>query len=137
MQAPIVEIKNTYDYLRGLGFSEEEIYENLIIVLYPISRLQPKLTELIEWKEANDENKKISDVEVRKISNSKLLSLCVYFIETEYHYTGDGLFEIQKIEKHDDLSGKPVVFTEPTKSSSHYRYGQKPKSLKKAQVAVE
>jgi hypothetical protein len=137
MQAPIVEIKNTYDYLRGLGFSDEEIYENLIIVLYPISRLQPKLTELIEWKEANDENKKISDVEVRKISNSKLLSLCVYFIETEYHYTGDGLFEIQKIEKHDDLSGKPVVFTEPTKSSSHYRYGQKPKSLKKAQVAVE
>lgn len=131
LQAPIVEIKNTYDYLRGLNYTDQEIYENMIILLYPISRLQPKLTELMEWKEENDDTRKISDVEVRKISNSKLLMLCVYFIECEYHFTGDGVFELQKFDKNQE----PLIITEIPKKASNYRYGQKPK--KAAQVALE
>lgn len=124
----MLKLKNTYDFLRGLNYTVKEIFENLIILLYPISRLQPKLTELIEWKEENDENRKISDVEVRKISNSKLLMLCVYFIECEYHFTGDGVFEVQKFDKHQE----PLIMTEPPKNTSNYRYGQKTKKVAQA-----
>lgn len=133
LQAPIVEIKNTYDYLRGLGYTQQEIYENLTILLYPISRLQPKLNEMIEWKEENDESRKISDVEVRKITNTKLLSLCVYFIESEYHFTGDGVFEIQKFDKNQE----PVIITELPKNTSNYRFGQKDKSVSQVQAVLE
>lgn len=122
LQAPLIEIKNTFDYLRQRNFTNEEIYENIIILLYPIPRLQSKLNELIEWKEENDENRKISDVEVRKLSNSKLISLCLYFIEIEYHFTGDGIFEVQKLDKHQD----PVItISELPKINLSYRYGEK------------
>lgn len=133
LQAPIVEIKNTYDYLRSLDYTQQEIYDNLVILLYPITRLQPKLNELIAWKEENDENRKISDVEVKNISKTKLLSLCVYFIESEYHYTGDGLFEVQKFDRNQE----PIVFTELPKNTCNYRYGLKSKNLEPTQIALE
>lgn len=131
LQAPLIEIKNTYDYLRYNGFTNDEIFESLIILLYPVSRLQPKLAEMIEWKRENDENKKISDVEVGKISNSKVLNLCVYFLESEYHFMGDGIFDDQKYDKHND----PLLnVPELPKINTNYRYGMN--NVKKNVVAI-
>lgn len=131
LQAPVFEIKRTYEFLRSLGFKVEDIYVNIIILLYPLSRIQPKLNELREWKGENDENRKIGDVEVRKITDSKLLSLCVYFIESEYHFTGDGVFGA-RYERSQDHG--PMI--ELPKHHSSYRYGKTPKSVSQNKVAA-
>jgi hypothetical protein len=122
LQVPALNANVTYDYLRQRNFSNEELLENVLILLYPISKIQPKLDPLLEWKEENHESKKISDLTVSKISNSKILSLCLYFIEAEYHFTGDAVFEMNKLDNKQDF----VVPTmnEPPKSMPGYvRYG--------------
>lgn len=129
LQAPLVEIKQTYDFLRHKNFTDKEIYDNLIILLYPKSRLQAKILELMAWKNENDECKKINNTEVKKLSNTKLLNLCIYFIESEYHFTGDGIFEVQKLDKQQDPA---IMIKDFPKSESQYRFGSK--NLKKSFV---
>ena len=56
------------------------------------NRIEDKLNALLEWKSDNVENRKISGVLLSNISNEKLLGLCLYYIESEFHFTGDGIW---------------------------------------------
>lgn len=121
IQVPVLSIKQTMDYLRYNNFSKDDMIENILILLYPMTRIKPKLDALLEWKLENDESKKISDVEVRTLSKKKILSLCLYFMEAEYHFTGDAVFEINKFDsKHD-----PALISELPRALSEkkYRFG--------------
>lgn len=69
---PVVSIKETIDYLRYKQFTDHEIAENIYLVLYPISRVDQKLSTLIKWKEEKDGSRLISGVSLAEISNSTL-----------------------------------------------------------------
>lgn len=86
-------VKAVINYLRYKGFTDQEIITNLILLLYPVVRIDEKLSILLEWKKENVENRLISGVALSAISNSKLLTLCLYFIEKEFHFLGDGTWE--------------------------------------------
>ncbi|CAG9804106.1 unnamed protein product [Chironomus riparius] len=134
VQVPVLSINNTMYFFRYKGFSKEDMLQNFLLLLYPISKIQPKLDALFEWKSESDDNRKISDVEVKTLSNSKLLSLCLYFIESEYHFTGNAIFEINKFDNKND----PSMIPDLPKSliEKKYRFGTK-ESQKVAHVNVE
>jgi hypothetical protein len=98
---PVLEVKSNMDYLRYKKFTVEEIRDNLILLLYPLKRIETKLSTLIQWKEENIENGAIKGATLSAISNSKLLSLTLYFIEQEFHFSGDGIWEPNKHDRKD------------------------------------
>jgi hypothetical protein len=126
-----LSVKTTADYLRYRKFTKDEIYDNFLLLLYPVSKIRPKLEELLEWKSETDGSRKISDVEVKTISNSKLLSLCLYFMESEYHFTGDAIYEYNKNDSKQD----PAEAIEIPRTNLNYRFGESDK-VKKASVIV-
>lgn len=134
VQVPVLTIYNTMLFLRYKGFTKADMLQNFLLLLYPISKIQPKLDALFEWKSESDDNRKISDVEVKTLSNSKLLSLCLYFIESEYHFTGNAIFEINKFDNKID----PSLIPDLPKSliEKKYRFGTK-ESLKLTKINVE
>lgn len=133
IQVPVLTINNTMCFLRYKGFTKQDMLENFLLLLYPVSKIQPKLDALNEWKNESNDSKRISDVEVNALSNSKLLSLCLYFIESEYHFTGNAIFEMNKFDTKID----PSVFPEIPKAliEKKYRYGTKePQKLAESNV---
>lgn len=132
---PSLSIKASLDYLVYKKFSYDEIAENLILLLYPVPRIEQKLAALIEWKDEseNDDNRMISGVALSAISNSKLLNLCLYFIESEFHFSGDGIWDnMNRLEakQHDVLCSTSMAMPELPKSLSKvYRYGKTKSSI--------
>lgn len=56
------------------------------------------------------------------VSQTQLLGLCLYYIELEYHFTGDGIWEepFQQIDTF--VTPLPEI---PVSLTRSYRYGQK------------
>lgn len=119
---PVVNIKATIDYLRDKKFNDKEIGENMYLLLYPVSRIDQKLSALLGWKEENNGSQLISGVSLSQISNSTLLNLCLYYIEAEFHFTGDGVWELNRqTNKQDEY---PTTIPEFPKSlTKHYKFG--------------
>lgn len=119
---PLLTIKASVDFLRYKKFTLEEIKDNILILLYPMSRVEQKLNALLEWKAENNDNRMISGVALSAISNSKLLNLCLYFIEAEFHFSGDGIWEPNaSLNRHDFF---PTTIPEFPKSLvKTYKYG--------------
>jgi hypothetical protein len=68
-------------------------------------------------------NKKISGVALSSISRSKLLGLCLYYIESEFHYTVDGIWSESVLNIHDNF---PTTLPEfPKTLIKSYKYGVK------------
>lgn len=101
---PLTTIKSSIDFLRSKGFRDEEIGKNLYLLLYPVPRIEQKLTVLMERQARNDENDKIGGIPLSEVSNANLLSLCLYFIEVEFHFSGDGIWDPYKHDHHQDIS---------------------------------
>lgn len=133
---PIMSIKNSLDYLRYKGFSDKEITENLHLLLYPSTRIAEKLNALLEWKDENNENRLISGVALSAISNSKLLNLCLYFIEAEFHFSGDGIWEPNRIDHRSDLFTTTIPEF-PKSLTKHYKYGTQDKSATDSRAEVD
>jgi hypothetical protein len=130
---PVLSIKTSLDYLIYKKFSYDEIAENIILLLYPVPRIEQKLAALIEWKDESDDNRMISGVALSAISRSKLLNLCLYFIESEFHFSGDGIWDMNRhdVKQHDVF---PTTIPEfPKTLTKVYRYGKKDQ---KAQITV-
>lgn len=124
---PIISVKAVLDYLRYKKFTLQEISQNMILLLYPISRIEEKLKALLEWKAENDDNRMVSGVAMSAASNEKLLNLCLYFIESEFHFSGDGIWEPSTLSNKQDIF--PSSIPEFPKSlSKGYRYGVQKKS---------
>lgn len=119
---PLISIKNVLDYLKYKKFSEQDVRDNIHLLLYPVSRIEQKLVALMDWKLENDDNRKISGVSLSAISNSKLLTLCLYFIEQEFHFSGDGIWDVNRADMKQDLF--PTTIPDfPKTLSKQYRYG--------------
>lgn len=115
---PLLTVKSTIDYLRYKKFDDEEISNNLILLLYPKSRIEQKLGPLLGWKAENDDSRKISGVPMSAISNTTLLNLCLYFIESEFHFSGDGIWELNR---HDNKDIFPTTIPEFPKTLIKYK----------------
>jgi hypothetical protein len=131
---PVLSIKASMDYLIYKKFTPAEIAENLMLLLYPVQRIEQKLSALMEWQNENDDSKMISGVALSEISKSKLLNLCLYFIEAEYHFSGDGLWslDLDRMKQTDVIS--PAIMDFPKTLTKVYRYGKK--DQKSAQATV-
>lgn len=93
---PLETVKTAIDFLRKKNFTNEEISENFYLLLYPISRIEQKLN-ILETAKVGDGDLMGTNLSV--ISRSKLLSLCLYLIEAEFHFSGDGVWEISKHDR--------------------------------------
>lgn len=124
---PVLSIKASLDYLVYRKFSHQEISENILLLLYPVPRIEQKLAALIEWRKENDHNSRISGIALTAISQSKLLNLCLYFIEAEFHFSGDGIWEIHEVERtsHQNDVVPPAMIPFPKTLTKVYRYGKK------------
>lgn len=113
--------KQCIEFLQYKKFTPQEIYDNLLIVLYPQMKIEAKLNALMEWR--NDKTA-VYGVKLDKISNNQLLSLCLYFIEAEFHFSGDGIWDISKESKMDYTITNPMPEL-PTNLMKDYRFGKK------------
>lgn len=85
---PLLDVKKSLDYLQSSGYKNKDILNNLHLILYPIARIEEKLV-LIKEERMNIEN---LSVDSSKLMPSELLGLCLYLIERDFHFTGDGIW---------------------------------------------
>lgn len=102
-QTPILSIKATRDYLHDNDFTDEDIRRNLYILLYPMMRIEEKMNYILEKKNGSDDERMIAGVDLSKISNPQLLSLILYLIEKEFHFSGDGTWEPNHLAANQSL----------------------------------
>lgn len=63
------------------------------------------------------------------LTQSQVLGLCLYYIELEYHFTGDGIWAETGPVQHTD-SFTTVLPEMPKSLSKHYKYGVKPAQIR-------
>lgn len=99
-EIPLVDVKATINYLRYKQFSNEDISDNLYLLLYPPSqielKLQPLLENNFELDGDNDQEKNLGEPSQCRVTKSKLLNICLYHIEIDYHFTGDGIWSTSR-----------------------------------------
>lgn len=129
---PVLSLKASLDYLHYRDFSQKDLAENLILLLYPVPRIEQKLTALLEWKEDSSNRDMIHGVVPSAISKSKLLNLCLYFIEAEFHFSGDGIWtlDLDRIKQSDVMAAG--VLDLPKTITKMYRYGKKDQRIEVA-----
>ncbi|XP_065093439.1 transcription termination factor 5, mitochondrial [Ochlerotatus camptorhynchus] len=118
---PAVQMQETLDYLRSKEFSLDEIYENVQILLYPLSRISQKLDKLIECKQTKKRHEDFG-IELTCVTPAQMLSLCLYMIELDFHFTGDGIWPDQV--QHSDSSTTTNIEL-PKSLNKDYKYGKK------------
>lgn len=130
LNIPVRAVRESINYLQNEGFTEDEICENLHLVLYPKHKIEQKLNFLMQKGSETDGKNLDSNVSIiSEISNSKLLNLCLYFIEAEYHFSGDGVWETQKHDKQD--LAQNIVLEFPKTLIKDYRYNLSHKRVQK------
>lgn len=126
---PFVKVKESIEYLRSKNFTDAEISDNLYLLLYPVPLIEQHLTPLLQKKADNAYTHLIGGVVLSDIPNSKLLSVCHYLIEKEFHFSGEGIWESYRNDYKQDISN-PVVPEFPKSLLKHYRYGAADKNRK-------
>uniref|UniRef100_A0A0C9RB16 Uncharacterized protein n=1 Tax=Fopius arisanus TaxID=64838 RepID=A0A0C9RB16_9HYME len=81
-------IHTTLHYLME-SFDAEDIFKNLPLILHSRDKVEFRLVSLIEMNKQINEN--------NRFTPSQILALCAYEIEKEFHFTGDGVWEKNKI----------------------------------------
>ncbi|XP_055903287.1 transcription termination factor 5, mitochondrial [Eupeodes corollae] len=126
---PVVQVKQCYDYLLTKHFTNQDIYSNLYLLLYPINRIGEKMTMLFTAE--NLEDIKL-DQKITEINRSKILSLVLYLIESDYHFTGDGIWTEQHSLQVENFHNLLPDFPESNKVN---RYGVKPSINKTSKIS--
>lgn len=80
LHIPLITIKSSLNYLQSLNYKNDEIFNSIHLVLYPVGRIESALKEIY------------STAIYKNASQSQILSLCLYFIELKYNFTGDGVW---------------------------------------------
>lgn len=128
---PVVQVKQCYDYLLSNGFTSQDVYENLYLLLYPIKRIEEKLT-LLQGPTFLQDLK--VEQKIEQISQSKKLALVLYLIESEFHFTGDGIWTEQHSLQVENFHNILPDF--PESNHKDHRYGLKEKMNNKNNLST-
>ncbi|XP_066143941.1 transcription termination factor 5, mitochondrial [Euwallacea fornicatus] len=77
---PLLDIESTYFLLTDMGYLVENLARCPQILLYPRDKVQKKLKNVL------------NDVRLRSSSQYTQIKLALYYIEKEFHFTGDGIW---------------------------------------------
>ncbi|KAL5273809.1 hypothetical protein ACFFRR_000517 [Megaselia abdita] len=124
---PAVQAKQCYEYLISKKFKKIDIFHNMHVLLYPIARIDEKLKMLQNNDAYHDMN---LNVNYTQVSNRQLLTLVLYIIESEYHFTGDGVWNeshVQPMENFNNLlpdfpEGYQKIYKQPPISTESQRF---------------
>ena len=106
---PVVSIQVAVTYLESKGFTDQDCLDNLCLLLYPLPKIDQKLNALVQWKFENVNRDSTSGKLSSDIGNNKLLSLCLYFIESEFNFSGNGIWDLDR----QDAGKQDIVSTNP------------------------
>lgn len=97
----LASVKAVINYLHYKGYTNQELANNILLLIYPLNRVDQKLKALVGWRaeQAALHNQSFSD-----ISNNQLLSLCLYFIESEFHFSGNGVWDADRHDGKQDMA---------------------------------
>ncbi|XP_043507761.1 transcription termination factor 5, mitochondrial [Frieseomelitta varia] len=82
---PLLRIDKTIKYLKKY-FSIEDICKNIQIILYPRSLIHDTLN--LSYKEYSPQNG-------YNFTSTQYLALCLYKLEQKYHFSGNGVWEVE------------------------------------------
>ncbi|XP_058821531.1 transcription termination factor 5, mitochondrial [Topomyia yanbarensis] len=122
---PTVRMEDTFEYLKTEGFEPKDIYETIQILLYPKAQVERKLRKLLECRRRNEPHENFA-FELSGVMPGKILSLCLYLIELDFHFTGDGVWP-EEIQQSDATTNHFIEM--PKTLSKEYKFGVKPHRL--------
>lgn len=102
---PVSSVKNVFDFLSHKGYTSKDISDNVHLLLYPLNKIDQKLKALGNWR---SEQAALPSSAFSKASNSQLLSLCLYFIESEFSFSGDGMWGAGRHDGKQDMLANPI-----------------------------
>uniref|UniRef100_A0A336MF22 CSON000445 protein n=1 Tax=Culicoides sonorensis TaxID=179676 RepID=A0A336MF22_CULSO len=108
---PIQVMKSNFNFLTSEGFTTEDIFHHVFLIAYPTSRIEEKL-EFVR-----------NDRKCQRATRRQQLSLILYFIELDFHFTGDGVWTDYEV-----YHGAPVDVTDNASnllSIDLVKFGQK------------
>uniref|UniRef100_A0A1A9X216 Transcription termination factor 5, mitochondrial n=1 Tax=Glossina brevipalpis TaxID=37001 RepID=A0A1A9X216_9MUSC len=123
---PILHIKHCYEFLLNKKFSKADIYDNVHLLLYPIKRIEEKLRLLCSTKFLQQLQLDVNG----PLSNKNTLALALYLIESDYHFTGDGVWAEHYGQQVENFKNLLPDFPETV--NTDYRYGVKPAATRAA-----
>ncbi|XP_035898956.1 transcription termination factor 5, mitochondrial [Anopheles stephensi] len=119
---PVLQMQETVDALLKKKFTLDDIFNNIHVLLYPLNRIEEKLTLL------QNGDPKLQDelgVELYRANKTQLLALALYLVELDFHFTGDGVWP-EQVQQSDSSSTINVEL--PSSLSGEYKFGKKPPS---------
>ncbi|XP_034112334.1 transcription termination factor 5, mitochondrial [Drosophila albomicans] len=119
---PVLQVKQCLEYLQSKKFGLDDIFQNIHLLLYPIKRIEEKLL-LLQVKEALEELH-LPIVNMHAMNNNEILTLILYLIESEFHFTGDGIWTEQHTHHVENFNNLLPDF--PESLNKVYKYGVKP-----------
>ncbi|XP_075145384.1 mitochondrial transcription termination factor 5 [Haematobia irritans] len=118
---PATQVKNCYEYLKRKNFSNQDIYKNIHLLLYPIIRIDEKLRQLRNPSFLEELKFNKAD---EKLNENEKLTLVLYLIEIEFHFTGDGIWTEQHTQNVENFNNLLPDF--PESLNKIFKYGLKP-----------
>ncbi|CAD6991676.1 transcription termination factor 5, mitochondrial [Ceratitis capitata] len=119
---PVLQVKQCFDFLLSKKFPISAISDNIHLLLYPIQRIEEKLAELHESEFIEELHLPVNSI--YDLDNNELLTLILYLIECEFHFTGDGIWTEQQIQPVENFNNLLPDF--PESLNKIYKYGMKP-----------
>ncbi|XP_050317017.1 transcription termination factor 5, mitochondrial [Bactrocera neohumeralis] len=119
---PVLQVKQCYDFLRSKKFPILAICNNIHLLLYPIQRIEEKLNELHEPECLEGLHLPVDNI--YDLDNNQMLTLILYLIECEFHFTGDGIWTEQQTQPVENFNNLLPDF--PESLNKIYKYGIKP-----------
>lgn len=113
---PIITVKKSIELLQDKNFTDNEISENLHLLLYPLSRTKPGLELMLHKKSIGY---KVNGIDYSLLTNNQLLRLCLYFIESEFNLSGNGVWEPNQSENEQDST--PATTPRPTQFAAYVK----------------
>ncbi|EDV48637.1 transcription termination factor 5, mitochondrial [Drosophila erecta] len=119
---PLLHVKQCLEYLLSKKFKLDEIFLNIHLLLYPIKRIEEKML-LLQSPDAQ-EDLQLPVANFDSLSNNEILTLILYLIESEFHFTGDGIWTEQHTHHVENFNNLLPDF--PESLNKVYKYGVKP-----------
>lgn len=108
INTPVLQVKSVYDHL-STQFSDQDIYENCPILLYPWKKIYAAL-DIIERKLIQEQIPTFQDnFSYRSLSKTQKLSLVLYLLEKKHYFSGNGVWAEEKNKSSDRLDEKKLI----------------------------
>ncbi|XP_014274831.1 transcription termination factor 5, mitochondrial [Halyomorpha halys] len=99
---PVVEVGKNLRYLRK-RFSDREIIDNIYILFYYNMRVKQELEKLEHFQLSDD------FMCNGRIKRDFILPLSIYFLEKDFNFTGESVWETSTINPYQDLPDRPEI----------------------------